>query len=180
MVNYLWVNPFNRKDESNHLNLLKNNMLFQTLDQRELRFINKMIHERTYHKDDVIFQQGSLGTGMYVIIRGNVGMFIRDNKSKDQNTDPTHVARLTKEDFFGELCLVEEDSRRTATAIAVEDTLLAGFFRPDLVEILDRNPTMGSKITFQLAKILAHRLRSTTNRITQLKKELQVFVDIQK
>ena len=101
MVSDLWVNLFNKKGESDHLTILSNNMLFQTLDKRELRFVNKTIHERTYHKGEVIFQQGSLGTGMYIIIKGSVDMFIKDKESKNQVEDKSvHVAHLTKKTFL--------------------------------------------------------------------------------
>lgn len=181
-MNYLWVNFFKKtgKEES-YLNMLGKNILFQNLNKKELQFIHTIIHERSYRTGEVIFHQGNLGTGMYMIIKGSVDIVIKDidhlNKTDYQDLQ---VAHLVSEDFFGEISLVEDNSKRTATAIAVEDTLLAGFFKPDLMELLERNPTIGAKVIFQLAKVLGRRLRETTNKITHLKKELKVLVEIQK
>ena len=182
MVSDLWVNLFKKNnEEDNYLTVLKKNILFETLDKTELHFISKAVHERSYRTGEVIFHQGTLGTGMYVIVKGSIDIFTKDtdmaNKTPTQNV---HIAHLISEDFFGELSLVEENSKRTATAIAAEDTLLIGFFRPDLIEILDRNPTVGGKIAFQLAKVLFRRLQATTDKVTHLKKDLKVLVELQK
>ena len=181
MVNDLWVNLFKKTNkEDHHQAILRKNILFETLNKSELHFINKTIHERNYHAEEVIFQQDSLGTGMYVIVKGSVDIFIKEMDPKQGNIHNVHVAHLIEEDFFGEMSLVEEDNRRTATAMAAENTTLIGFFRPDLLGIVNRNPIIGGKITFQLAKILLRRLQATTNKITYLKKELKVLASFQK
>ena len=182
MVNDLWVNLFKKTNkEDNHLTILRKNILFETLDKSELYFISKTIHERSYHTGEVVFQQDSLGIGMYVIIKGSVDIFIKEiDPGKQGAIQNVHVAHLIEEDFFGEMSLVEENSRRTATAVATENTVLIGFFRPDLLEIVNRNPTIGGKITFQLARTLLRRLQATTNKITFLKKELKVLASFQK
>ncbi len=48
--------------------------------------------------------------------------------------------------------------------------MLIGFFKPDLMEILERKPEMGAKIMFQLATVLGRRLLETTEKITLLTK----------
>ncbi len=181
MINDLWVNLFKKTNkEDHHLAILRKNILFETLNKSELYFVSKTIHERSYHTEEVIFQQDSLGTGMYVIVKGSVDIFIKEMDPKQGTIHSVHVAHLIEEDFFGEMSLVEEDNRRTATAVAVENTTLIGFFRPDLLEIVNRNPIIGGKITFQLAKILLRRLQATTSKITHLKKELKVLASFQK
>ena len=182
MVNDLWVNLFKKTNkEDHHLSILRKNILFEALDKAELYFVNKTIHERSYHAGEVIFQQDGLGTGMYVIVKGSVDIFIKEVDPGEQGTiQNVHVAHLIEEDFFGEMSLIEEDSRRTATAVAAENTTLIGFFRPDLQEIVNRNPLIGGKINFQLARILLRRLQATTSKIAHLKKELKVLASFQK
>ena len=51
--------------------------------------------------------------------------------------------------------------------------MLIGFFKPDLMEILERKPAMGVKILFQLATVLGERLLQTTDRITLLSRARQ-------
>ena len=182
MVNDLWVNLFKKTNkEDNHLSILRKNILFETLGKSEFNFISKTIHERSYHTGEVIFQQDSLGTGMYIIATGSVDIFVKEiDPRKKATIQNVHVAHLIEEDFFGEMSLIEENSRRTATAVATENTILIGFFRPDLLETINRNPIIGGKITFQLTRILLRRLQATTNKIAYLKKELNVLASFQK
>ncbi|NJM10327.1 MAG: hypothetical protein HC883_05575 [Bdellovibrionaceae bacterium] len=50
--------------------------------------------------------------------------------------------------------------------------MLIGFFRPDLFEILDRQPATGVKILLRLSEVLGRRLKETTLKVTELKDEL--------
>lgn len=182
MVSDLWINLFKRNNqEDSHLTVLRKNVLFETLDKTELHFISKTVHERNYRTGEAIFRQGNLGTGMYLIVKGSVDIFTKDKDITSKTpVQDVHVTHLVSEDFFGELSLIEENSKRTATAIAAEDTLLIGFFRPDLMEILEKSPMIGGKIVFQLAKVLLRRLQATTDKIVHLKKDLKVLVELQK
>ena len=66
--------------------------------------------------------------------------------------------QLAEGSFLGELALVDPNHLRTANAVAMERSVLIGFFKPDLEDILERNPAMGVKILFQLSTVLGRRL----------------------
>ena len=53
-------------------------------------------------------------------------------------------------DFFGETALISED-KRSANAKALTVTHIIAFFRSDLLEIIRRNPSFGTKILFNLS-----------------------------
>jgi CRP-like cAMP-binding protein len=74
---------------------------------------------------------------------------------------------------------VEDAGRRSATSVASEDTVLIGFFKPDLLEILERSPGTGVKVVFRLAEVLGRRLKETTEKISQLKKEIRLITEMQ-
>lgn len=78
------------------------------------------------------------------------------------------VATLEDGSFFGEVALVEQDSRRSATVISLGKSRILGFFKPDLMKILDSKPTMGVKILVQLSMILGKRLSMTTAKMAEL------------
>jgi CRP/FNR family transcriptional regulator, cyclic AMP receptor protein len=174
MVNTLWDNIFKKAEfDRSVARILSENNLFKDLTKRELRFLENIVHERQYRKGEYIFQQGEIGVGMYIIAKGGVDISIFDNQPIIGETNKhVFVARLEAGDFFGELSLVEDNGRRSASAVAAEDSVLIGFFKPDLIEILDRSPSTGVKIIFRLAEVLGRRLKETTDKIRQLKKEL--------
>ena len=59
------------------LNDLRNLLLFVDLNTRKMKIVDGFLHERTYLKDEVIFDEGEVGTEMYVIQAGTVDIFKR-------------------------------------------------------------------------------------------------------
>lgn len=173
MVNFIWENYF-RKDaaEQTELEVLRNAYIFGSLTQKELRFLKETVHVRTYRPGEIVFRQGELGIGMYIVVKGAIEIFV-ENLDEAGETQTLFVTRLTNGDFLGELSVIETNSRRTATAVATEETTLIGFFKPDLMEIIERQPATGIKIVLRLGEVLGRRLKETTTKVTELKRELK-------
>ena len=172
MVNFIWDNLFKKEAQKNDpVLILKENFLFQDLSSRELQFVREMIHTRSYRTGEAIFKQAEVGVGMYILVSGSVEIVVEDYDSEKKGK--TFVTQLTPQDFFGELSLVEDRGRRSASAYATSDSVLLGFFKPDLMEIVSRNPATGAKILYRLGQVLGKRLKETTGKVAQLKKELK-------
>lgn len=163
MKNALWTNIFKhwQTDESETVLTLKQVPIFAGLTSRELNELEKLIHERTYKPDEIIFKRQAPGEGMYIILKGHVQIYL-DLEKGEQNV----LAELKNGEFFGELSLLD-DEPRSATAVCTESTILLGFFRPDLFSLLERNPEMGNKILMNLAKVVSARLRKTNQLLTE-------------
>jgi CRP-like cAMP-binding protein len=161
---FLWTDLFRRKkaDRASVTECLRENVLFRTLTGRELTYLATLVYERIYQPEEPIFHQNDRGLGMYLIAKGRVA--IKTSSSQGE----VLVTVLGEGSFFGELALIDPDNIRTASAVAAERTVLIGFFKPDLMEILERKPAMGVKIMFQLATVLGRRLLDTTDKITLL------------
>ena len=56
---------------------------------------------------------------------------------------------LKRGDFFGELSLIEDPSFRSASAASLSRSTLIGFFKPDLLQVIQRNPSTGNKISLR-------------------------------
>lgn len=172
MVSSLWENLFRQnKKQQELLSILKDNYLFASLTQSELYFLRDLVHVRSYLPGESIFRQGELGSGVYIISRGSVDITMTDDSLNGGGSQS--VTRLSTGDFFGEIALVEEGGRRSASAIAVEDTTAIGFFRPDLIEIIARNPVTGNKILLRLSEVLGRRLKETADKVMQLRREIR-------
>lgn len=179
-MNFLWDNIFKKLEKEQELSaILAKNILFRNLTKKELKFIENIVHTRKYRAAETIFRQNENGVGMYIIVKGKVDISIIDDIFVERNQEKDVViTRLEAGDFFGELSLVEDSGKRSATAVAAEDTVLIGFFKPDLIEILERSPTTGVKVVFRLAEVLGRRLKETTDKITQLKKEIRLITEM--
>ena len=175
MIQYLWENILNKKDKENDvITFLKNTYLFKDLNSSEIKFLEQIIHIRDFRPNERIFKQGDPGLGMFLIFSGSVDIIMHDPKSDGlESTEEIFVTRLKAGDFFGELSLVEEPSYRSASAVSINRSRLIGFFKPDLVQILQRNSHTGNKISMRLAEILGRRLRETTEKVTELAAEMK-------
>ena len=170
---FLWLDLFSRKSESDItvLSTLKSNQLFVKLTNRELNYVSKTVHIRTYTPNEVVFEQYEKGLGMYMIAKGAIDIKLRAN---DKTENEILVTTLGPGSFFGELALIDTDNKRSASAYAQGPTTLIGFFKPDLLEIMERKPETGVKILFQLSKVLGRRLNETTELIATMSRERKV------
>jgi CRP/FNR family cyclic AMP-dependent transcriptional regulator len=109
-----------------------------------------------YGKSEIIFEQGSTGTEMYLIHRGKVLLSVRQDE-----TQHVPLAVLNPGDFFGEMALVD-DSPRSATASAVEDdTQLIVMDRSRFLFMVRQQP----EFALSLMHTLCRRLRDMDRRL---------------
>lgn len=172
-MNYIWDNIFRRNADQSVQSVLRENILFRDLSENDLRFLERCVHVRHYHAGESVFRQGEIGVGMYLVVKGRVEIYIVDPEAVSDDSREIYITQLLASDFFGELSLVEDNGRRTATAVAREETTLIGFFKPDLMEILSRRPAMGTHITLRIAEVLGRRLKETTEKVSELRRVLK-------
>ncbi|MBI5639458.1 MAG: cyclic nucleotide-binding domain-containing protein [Nitrospirae bacterium] len=161
MTNSLWGNIFKtgKKEEDEICDILKKIPVFEDLSRKELLHLERILHQREYSSEEVIFRQGDPGLGMYIIEDGTAAIV----------TEPAQkvLAELRGGEFFGELALLD-DSPRTATAVAKAPSRLLCFFQPDLLDLIQRNPRMGVKILFRLARTIGERLKRSNEHMHAL------------
>lgn len=174
MVNFIWENIFRRAEKGQDIDrAIADNYLFKGLNKSERAFVRTLLHERQYRAGEAVFRQGELGIGMYMIVHGSINITVEDASAVDEASKATFITRLSDGDFFGEIALVEQAGRRTATATAASESALLGFFKPDLAEVVERNPRLAVKILTHLAEVLGRRLKETTDRFTEVKRNLR-------
>ncbi|MCH7522017.1 MAG: cyclic nucleotide-binding domain-containing protein [Candidatus Marinimicrobia bacterium] len=166
MRNAIWDNIFRNKEErlSETAFALRQVPIFGDLSKKELREIERLIHQREYTAGEVVFHQSDPSLGMYIIVKGRVQ--IANNEDPDNRIV---YSELSDGDFFGDMALVD-DATRSASALATEDTRLIAFFRTELKDILTRLPKLGNKILLNLGKVTAQRLRKTNELLLEAQK----------
>jgi CRP-like cAMP-binding protein len=109
-----------------------------------------------YGKSEIIFEQGSTGSEMYLINRGRVLLSVRQDE-----TQQVPLVVLNPGDFFGEMALVD-DSPPSATASAVEDdTELIVMDRARFLFMVRQQP----EFALSLMHTLCRRLRDMDERL---------------
>ena len=169
-ISAIWGNVFRQEATDRSIAAMIGRIpVFSTLSKTELRLIEKIVYLRNYQQDEVIFVEGEPGAGMYIIESGKVRICLGPHVDEEHE-----IALLEHGDFFGELALID-DHPRSATAVATLPTRLVGFFRSDLISIINRTPRMGVKIQQNIMQILVRRLRITDQRLNDACEELQAF-----
>ena len=163
----LWNNIFRKKrDEDSLAYFLSNLPMFAELNGRELNFLEKMVHVRNYRASEFVFEEGDPGTGMYMIRSGGVRIHAKNLLGTEDE-----LAILGPGDFFGETTLTAP-APRIASARTAEPTELVGLFRADLLDMVERQPTLTSKILIGLTRIVSERLQTASLEIRNLNKRL--------
>ena len=135
------------------LQMLKNVVLFKDLGMRDLAMVNSLMHERQYLAEEVIFDAGEEGQGLFLVLAGRIKIVLPP-PSQDL------LLELGPGAFFGEVALLDQ-SLRTAQARAIEDTHIVVLFRAEFLSLLETHGNIASRISFQLARVLAARLRQS-------------------
>lgn len=170
LLQYLWrASPvsFSKKEENIH-GFLSEVPLFSDFSDNQLRLFSKYLHRRNFHPKEKIFSQGESGYGFYFILSGSID--IVNEIETNEGTDYQQVINLKKFQYFGEMGLLEEYNTRNATAIAAENTVLLGIFKPDLKDLLVQHPVVGAKFLREISIILAARVSDLIREIMTLRK----------
>ncbi len=140
------------------IELLQSVALFWDLSEEELGYISEKMIARHYESGKFIFLEDSEGEQCFFVIKGSVKV---TRLSKDGRE--VILAMLNEGEFFGELALLDGESR-SANVIALEETEVLTLNREDFLVVLQDYP----QIAIQLLKEMAHRLRKSDRQIASL------------
>jgi len=146
------MNLFSRPASSNNVERLRKLDVFRDLTFKEAREVSELLHERVYEENEIIFEEGDLGHGIFIVISGKV------------RADPSHellktaVLEFGPGEMLGELSLFEE-APRTATVIAVERTVMVALFRSEFFALLTKNRNIGVKVLVRMSTTMCRRAR---------------------
>jgi len=132
--------------------MLKNIPVFHELTRREILEVDELLHERTYEKGEIVFEEGDAGHGIFIIISGKVRA-----KSSCKMLEAA-LLEFGPGDLLGELSLFDE-APRNATAVAMERTLTVALFQAEFSSLLTKNKNIGVKVLIEISKTMSRRIR---------------------
>lgn len=173
ILRYLWdASPLSFiSNKDNYHDFFKKISMLNSFSDNEVRLFTKFLHRREFTANEVIFKQGDSGYGFYFIFSGSVNIYSNQVYQSEDWGDL--VIRLEKSQYFGEMGLLEEFNRRSATVVAAENSVLLGIFKPDLENLLEQHPVMGAKFLRETALIMANRMGQLTREIVAMRKKLK-------
>ncbi|MCP4427301.1 MAG: Crp/Fnr family transcriptional regulator [Chloroflexi bacterium] len=128
------------------LKALQSVPFFANLNQSEAERIAKRLVVRRFSPGQVIFHHGDPGGLLYIIISGKVKITHSTLEGQE-----ALLAILGEDDFFGELALLD-DSPRSATAEAIQNTETLTLHRDEFIRFISNNPQFSLHVLQSLAR----------------------------
>ncbi len=142
------------------LEKLKQIPLFDEIKDNDeyMNLLLKVFKTKSYKSGDVIIKEGDVGSEMYIVFSGGVEILKR-TRAGDNYTVVNLKAEYNV--FFGEMALIDDD-KRSATVVANMDSDFLVITKDSFHKLGNEYPSIGLPITRAISKILAGRLRKTT------------------
>jgi len=121
---------------------------------RQLHEIFKCLEEGVFKQGEYIFQKGEDPSHIYIVKKGKIDLLITDQEVLLKKKT------LTVGDCFGEASLMAMH-KHTATAIALEDSVVMVLSRRGLLQLRKQDTEMFSLLMMNIARELARRLELT-------------------
>jgi CRP-like cAMP-binding protein len=141
-----------------NLELLRNVPIFSRLTDNQLRLLSASLGSRSFNRNETIFHQGSEGDVLYLIVRGQVRIYMVSQLGQELS-----VKIFRDGDFFGELALLD-GQLRSASAQAMRPTQTLTLHRRAFREAVRTLP----EIAVLVLEELSSRLRRTNTYVEHL------------
>jgi CRP-like cAMP-binding protein len=119
--------------------------LFAALSRQELGELAKATEDLEVDEGKVLTREGDLGREFFVIVDGDVSV----------TQDGNEIRRLGAGDFFGEIALIYDNARRTATVTAASPLRFFVLTRQSFRSLLEHQPEIEEKVMAALEERLA-------------------------
>ena len=119
--------------------------LFAALSRQELGELAKATEDLEVQEGKTLTREGDLGREFFVIVDGDVSVTLDGNE----------IRRLGPGDFFGEIALIYDNARRTATVTAASPLRFFVLTRQSFRSLLEHQPEIEEKVMAALEERLA-------------------------
>lgn len=126
--------------------ILKGSQLFSNFPGNDLAGIASVAEVVHLSEDETVFRQGDEGDAFYMVVRGGIRIM----------RGSTELALLGPREGFGEMAILDQETR-SATATAAETTTLLRIDRHSFDRLIEQNPAVARGIY----RVLTQRLRNT-------------------
>jgi HEAT repeat protein len=132
--------------------ILKGSEFFRHFPGADLAGVAALADVRHAEAGEVVFEQGDEGDAFYVVVQGAIEI----------SRGGTHLALLGPREGFGEMAILDRETR-SATATAAEDTTLLRLDRDSFDRVVEQNPVVARGIY----RVLTERLRNTLAKVAK-------------
>ena len=130
---------------------LRNIQFFSEMSKRDLRMITRFATTKSQRRGEIVIREGTAADTFYIIQKGKVAI-----TKKFEDGEEMVLAVQYEGDFFGEMALLDQGPR-SASAVALEPTVLLEISRADFAILLKKAPLLA----YAMMREQSTRLRGT-------------------
>lgn len=148
------------------LDILQDGKIFRGLSDDYLQIISSHGNMLQIKGNDIIIEEGQTGHPLYVIIEGQVEVFLPKIRKGGMQERPTRIrlGRLTQGDCIGEYSLIDNQPA-SASVIAIEPCKIFAISRSEFEKIIISSDYLARIIYKNMLKVLIKRSRQYDNEL---------------
>ncbi|MFC3802983.1 SLC13 family permease [Cohnella sp. GCM10012308] len=131
--------------------------LFKGLSNVDLAKVLGRLERRTLRADETLFRAGDPGDGMYVVLRGQIALYVETEEGARRALTVLHEG-----DMLGEMALLTGEPR-SATAVAAAETELFELGEETFRQLIEEHAVLSA----YFIRLLSGRLTQTNARLTE-------------
>lgn len=139
-----------RDQTLDRVRLLRGISLFESIPGDQLLPLAEIARPMRYRAGEIIFEEGDVAHHLYLILSGTVEVLIGGAR----------VTTLGERECFGEMGILDDTARRSATVKALDPVECLRLERGDFDNLLELHPSLAKGVI----RVLTRRLRDTTEK----------------
>jgi CRP-like cAMP-binding protein len=144
--------------------------IFAELEEIEIKKFLQFAQVKQYAKDEIIFLQGDPGSGLFLILKGVIEIYIEPGGNK------ISLVHLKAGEFMGEMSLFGDGTqKRTASAMAAEPMTAVMISTLDFRRLQSSGPKILSKLLLRLVMGLSDRYQNIKNNHRQILQKIEAL-----
>ncbi len=147
--------------------MLERTHICRRFSPEEIAVLARHAHAYQMAPGHYLFREGGRDSALFIIVEGTVKIL----KEADYRHYRT-IAVVHSGTVLGEMSVVDRRPH-SASALAVEPTEIVLITRRNVLSIIEKNPELGNKLLFQLARFISLRLRRTSGLLVEHLDETQ-------
>jgi CRP/FNR family transcriptional regulator, cyclic AMP receptor protein len=132
--------------------------LFEGIPDDEVRELLKLARRRTFRRGEVVVHQNDPADSLHLIVKGRFAVRVMTPLG-----EPATVAVCGPGDMFGEMALIGENARRSATVEALEQAETLSVHELDFARIRREHPEMNETVI----RFLINEIRVMNERLLE-------------
>ncbi len=142
--------------------------LFSTLNDEEMKLFIPTLREKKLKAGEILFKENDTGSELFILTAGKVSISKKMSMVDNVDMEKNIISLLAKDHpFFGEIGLLCSQTR-TATVMAVTNSVVQVLSQADFMRICTKFPNVGFKVTIEIARHVSQLLTKTDENVLKL------------